>query len=146
MKTIQRTPHTETDINPSAAADKSAVRHVFTLGLDVDLRFVVTAIQCDQGVIPLARKLTRGQLVAWVKEKVLAGHVVHTVYECCGFGYTLHEQLTAAGAHSLLTTPMRLSLDRRRKNGVYEVTAGILRQRERPKGQRERIMRQPMGL
>lgn len=110
------TPHTGTDNNPSAAADKSAVRHVFTLGLDVDLRFVVTALQCDQGVIAPARKSTRAQLVTWVKAKVAAGHTVRTVYECCGFGYTLHEQLTAAGAHSLLTTPMRLSLERRRKN------------------------------
>lgn len=118
MKTIIQhpTPHTETDNNPSAVADKPAVRHVFTLGLDLDLRYVVTALQCDQGVIPPARKYTRAQLVAWVQEKVQAGHVVRTVYECCGFGYTLHEQLTAAGAHSLLTTPMRLSLDRRRKN------------------------------
>jgi transposase len=115
-KTTAPIPHTETDINPSATADKSVVRHVFTLGLDVDLRFVVTAIQCDQGVIPPARKLTRGQLVTWVKAQVAAGHTVRTVYECCGFGYTLHEQLTAAGAQSLLTTPMRLSLDRRRKN------------------------------
>jgi len=96
--------------------DKSVVRQVFTLGLDVDLRFVVTAIQCDQGVILPARKYTRTQLVAWVQEKVQAGHTVRTVYECCGFGYTLHEQLTAAGAQSLLTTPMRLSLQRRRKN------------------------------
>jgi transposase len=116
MKTIQRTPHTETDNNPSPAADKSAVRQIYTLGLDVDLRYVVTAIQCDQGVIAPARKYTRAQLVAWVQEKVLAGHTVRTVYECCGFGYTLHEQLTAAGAHSLITTPMRLSLERRRKN------------------------------
>ena len=92
------------------------MRHVFTLGLDVDLRFVVVATQCDQGVIAPARKLTRAQLVAWVKAQVAAGHTVRTVYECCGFGYTLHEQLTAAGAHSLLTTPMRLSLERRRKN------------------------------
>jgi len=114
--TIAPTPHTGTDHNPSAAPDKSAVRHVFTLGLDVDLRFVVMALQCDQGVIAPARKYTRAQLVTWVKEKVAAGHVVRTVYECCGFGYTLHEQLTAAGAHSLLTTPMRLSLERRRKN------------------------------
>jgi len=118
MKTniIHPTPHTETDNNPSAATDKSAVGHTYTLGLDVDLRFVVTAIQCDQGVIPPARKYTRGQLVAWVKAQVAAGHTVRTVYECCGFGYTLHEQLTAAGAQSVLTTPMRLSLERRRKN------------------------------
>ena len=40
--------------------------------------------------------------MAWVKEKVVAGHVVRTVFECCGFGYTLHEQLTAAGAQALL--------------------------------------------
>ena len=40
---------------------------------------------------------------------------VHTVYEACGFGYTFH-QLTAAGAHSLVTTSMRLSPERRRKN------------------------------
>lgn len=117
MKTIiNPTPHTETDNKPSSAPDKSAVRHTFTLGLDVDLRFVVTAIQCDQGVIGPARKSTRAQLVAWVREKVSAGHTVRTVSECCGFGYTLHEELTAAGAHSVLTTPMRLSLERRRKN------------------------------
>jgi transposase len=117
MKTIiNPTPHDETNLKPSPAADKSAVRHTFTLGLDVDVRSVVVAIQCDQGVIPPARKYTRGQLVGWVKEQVAAGHGVRTVYECCGFGYTLHEELTAAGAQSLLTTPMRLSLERRRKN------------------------------
>jgi transposase len=38
------------------------------------------------------------------------------VYECCGFGYTLHEQLVEAGATSFITTPMRLNLERRRKN------------------------------
>src|SRR6478735_5132405 len=56
MKTTNNpTPHTGTDNKPSPVADKSVVRHVFTLGLDVDLRFVVTALQCDQGVIPPAR-------------------------------------------------------------------------------------------
>ena len=91
-------------------------RHTFTLGLDVDLRCVVTAIQCDRGAISLAQKWTRAQLIAWVEKQSAAGHAVHTVYEACGFGYTLHHQLTAAGAHSLVTTPMRLSPERRRKN------------------------------
>src|SRR6187551_3961342 len=116
MKPINPTPHDTSDINPSPRTDKSAVAHTFTLGLDVDLNYVVTAIQCDHGAIPPARKLTRAQLVTWVQAQVSAGHTVRTVYECCGFGYTLHEQLTAAGAHSLITTPMRLSLERRRKN------------------------------
>jgi transposase len=139
MKTIQRTPHTETDNNPSAVADKSAVRQIYTLGLDVDLRYVVTAIQCDQDVIAPARKYTRAQLVAWVREKILAGHMVRTVYECCGFGYTLHEQLTAAGAHSLITTPMRLSLERRRKNDRLDARELCVRLSRYHAGQRHEL-------
>ena len=60
---------------------------VFKLGLDVDLKNIVTAIQCGHGEIKPAQKFSRAQLVAWVKEKVAAGHRVFTVYECCGFGY-----------------------------------------------------------
>jgi transposase len=101
------------DINSSGNA---SVRHLFKLGLDVDLHFVVTAIQCERGAIALAQKFTRAQLLAWVKKQIAAGHEVHTVYEACGFGYTLHHALAAAGAHSIVTTPMRLSLERRRKN------------------------------
>ena len=100
-------------LNPVIAP---AARHVFQLGLDVDLNFVVTAIQCDHGAIKPAHKWTRAQLLTWVREQVAAGHAVHTVYEACGFGYTLHEALTAAGAQSLVTTPMNLSPERRRKN------------------------------
>ena len=138
-KTTIPTPHTKTDINPSAAADKSAVRHTFTLGLDVDLRAVVVATQCDQGVIPPARKLSRAQLVAWVKAQVTAGHTVRTVYECCGFGYTLHEQLSAAGAQSLLTTPMRLSLERRRKNDRLDARELCVRLSRYHAGQRHEL-------
>src|SRR5690349_6823619 len=116
MKNNPPTLHSETHVNASMPADKPAVRHIFKLGLDVDLRYVVVAIQCDHGAIKPAHKLTRPQLLAWVQTTIAAGHAVHTVYECCGFGYTLHEQLTAAGAQSLITTPLRLSPERRRKN------------------------------
>lgn len=97
-------------------------RHLFKLGLDVDITNIVTAVQCDAGLIKPAQKLSRSQLIAWVKEQVAAGHSVHTVYEACGFGYTLHEELTAAGAHSIVTTPMRLNLERRRKNDRMDAT------------------------
>lgn len=139
MKRIQRTLHDETNLTPTAGADKPGVRHLYTLGLDVDLRYVVTAIQCDQGVIAPARKYTRAQLVAWVKEQVAAGHVVRTVYECCGFGYTLHEQLTVAGAQSLLTTPMRLSLERRRKNDRLDARELCVRLSRYHAGQRHEL-------
>ena len=106
---------------PAPAAGKPAdappaARHRFVLGLDVDLHLVVTAIQCDHGPIKPAHKWTRPQLLAWVKQQTAAGHAVHSVYECCGFGYTLHEELVAAGAASIVTTPVRLSPERRRKN------------------------------
>jgi transposase len=92
------------------------VRQVFKLGLDVDLRLVVVAMQCNDGAIQLAQKFTRARLIQWIGKQVAAGHEVHTVYEACGFGYTLHQALAAAGAHSIVTTPMRLNLERRRKN------------------------------
>jgi len=88
-------------------ASNSAVRLSFKLGLDVDLRNIVVAIQCERGTIALAQKWTRAQLIAWVKEKIAASHSVQTLYECCGFGYSLHEELVAAGERSIVTTPMR---------------------------------------
>ena len=99
-----------------AAPPAPAQKHVFKLGLDVDLRYVVTATQCDHGAIKPAQKLTRPQLLKWVQEQTAAGHAVHTVYEACGFGYTLHHALVAAGARSLVITPTRLSPERARKN------------------------------
>jgi transposase len=115
-KQINPTLHGNSNPSNRAASGNAAVRHVFKLGLDVDLHFVVAAIQCGQGTIALAQKFTRRQLLDWVQKQIAAGHAVHTVYEACGFGYTLHHALVAAGAHSLVTTPMRLSLERRRKN------------------------------
>jgi len=112
--------------NPAVAASApplaSGARHVFKLGLDVDLRFVVTATQCDHGVIKPAQKFTRAQLLLWVRAQVAAGHTVHTVYEACGFGYTLHHALVGAGAQSLVTTPMRLHPEARRKNDRADAT------------------------
>src|SRR6266704_3388907 len=89
---------------------------VWKLGLDIELRAVAVAMQCGRGVIGPAAKWSREQLLQWVKEKRARGEAVHTVYESCGFGYTLHEQLSAAGANSLVSTPMRLNLERKRKN------------------------------
>jgi transposase len=95
---------------------------VLKLGLDVDLRNIVVAMQYGNSVIEHAQKFSRARLIAWVKEKVVAGHEVWTVYEACGFGYSLHEQLAAVGARSIVTTPMRLSPERRRKNDRLDAT------------------------
>lgn len=110
------TLHDEIELNNLGSAGNGALGERFKLGLDVELRNVAVAIQCERGRIGPARKFSREQLLGWVKQKVAQGQAVYTVYECCGFGYTLHEQLVEAGAVSIITTPMRLNLERRRKN------------------------------
>ena len=116
MKNTTTTLHDERELNNSADGSKEAKSQIWKMGLDVDLRYIVVAMQCGRGTIGPARKFLRSQFIAWVKERTAAGQSVFTVYECCGFGYTLHEELSAAGAHSIVTTPMRLNLQRRRKN------------------------------
>jgi transposase len=116
MKNTTTTLHDERELNNSKAGSKEAKSQVWKMGLEVDLRYIVVAIQCGRGTIEPARKLLRAQFIARVKERTAAGQSVFTVYESCGFGYTLHEELSAAGAHSIVTTPMRLNLERRRKN------------------------------
>ena len=117
MKNNKTTLHDERELNNSAGGCKGAKgRQEWKLGLDVDLCQVVVGMQCERGGIGPARKFSRQQLIEWVKQRRAQGDVVHTVYESCGFGYTLHEELSAAGARSLVTTPMRLNLGRQRKN------------------------------
>ena len=110
------TLHDRIEFNNSEAGGKEGKSQFWKVGLDVDLRSIAIATQCGRGAISLGRKMSRQQLLGWVKQKVSQGHTVCTVYECCGFGYSLHEQLVQAGARSLITTPMRLNLERRRKN------------------------------
>jgi transposase len=55
------------------------------------------------------RKFTREELVAYVTQQVAAGYQVFCVQESCGFGFTLHRQLVAAGAQSFLITPIALN-------------------------------------
>ena len=115
-KTINSTLHDKSNLIKASSDGNAARGQLLKLGLDVDLRNIAVATQCERGAIGPARKFSREQLIAWVKQKIALGYRVHAVSECCGFGYTLHEQLMEAGAHSLISTPMRLNLERRRKN------------------------------
>jgi len=90
--------------------------HTFKLGLDVDIKQITVVTQCDHAPLKPAQSFTPATLCEWVRTQTAAGHTVWTVYEACGFGYTLHHQLVAAGARSLVITPVRLDTERRRKN------------------------------
>src|SRR6516165_11734975 len=135
----ETTLHDGNDLNKLTAGSNAAVGEEFRLGLDVELRQVAVAIRCGRGAISMAGKHSRERLLAWVKRKVAAGHQVHTVYECCGFGYTLHEQLLQVGARSLITTPMRLNLDRRRKNDRMDARELCVRLSRYLDGQKEEL-------
>lgn len=135
----ETTLHDGNDLNKLTAGSNAAVGEEFRLGLDVELRQVAVAIRCGRGAISMAGKHSRERLLAWVKQKVAAGHQVYTVYECCGFGYTLHEQLLQVGARSLITTPMRLNLDRRRKNDRMDARELCVRLSRYLDGQKEEL-------
>jgi transposase len=138
---INSTLHDRNHSNEQAVENNvfPAGRVVWKLGLDIELRQVAVAIQCGRGAIGPAAKWSREQLIEWVKEKRARGEAVYTVYESCGFGYTLHEQLCAAGAHSVVTTPMRLNLERRRKNDRMDARELCVRLSRYLEGQKEEL-------
>jgi transposase len=59
------------------------------------------------------RKFTRQQLVAQVQRWTAEGLQVFCVQESCGFGFTLHRELVAAGGQSFLITPEALNEKRK---------------------------------
>src|SRR5215470_7084417 len=102
------TLHDRENANNLVSAGNGAVRLHFKLGLDVDLRHIVAAIQCERSLIGPAQKFCRAQLLAWVKKR-LPRLTRSTRCMCFRFGYTLREELVRAGAHGIVTTPIQPS-------------------------------------
>jgi transposase len=92
---------------PTATIDPTKTS--LKLGLDVHLDFTMAVGQTGHGALQAPRKFTREQLVAQVIKWVAAGYQVFCVQESCGFGFTLHRELVAAGAQSFLITPLALN-------------------------------------
>lgn len=139
MKTNNQPIHDMNNTTQNSSQGNIAVRAVFKLGLDVDLQQITATIQCDHQHPKPAQSFTVARLVAWVKEKVQASHTVWTVYESCGFGYTLHYQLVEAGAHSLVISPVRLHTERRRKNDRLDSRQLCLRLSRYLDGQKDEL-------
>ncbi len=112
-KTTTTTLHDGIEFNNSAARSKAGKATVWKVGLDVDLRQIAVAMQCGRGAISLGRKYWREQLLGWVKQKIRQGHSIYTVYECCGFGYTLHEELMQKEELKVIRIPSRSEQQRR---------------------------------
>jgi transposase len=81
---------------------------IIKLGLDVHAQFYVAVAQYDHLLPQAPRRFARGQFVLWVEGLLGRGHTVHVVYEACGFGFGLHRQLRAMGAHCYVIAPRKL--------------------------------------
>jgi len=115
------------------------IASVLELGLDIDLQQITVTVQHDHQHPKPPQSFTVPRLVAWVQDQVRAGHCVWTVYESCGFGYTLHYQLVAAGAKSLVISPVRLNPQRRRKNDRLDSRQLCLRLSRYLDGQKDEL-------
>jgi len=122
-----------------ATQDNSQVKCILKLGLDIDLKQITVTVQHDHQHPKPAMSFTVPRLVQWVQAQVRAGHTVWTVYESCGFGYTLHYQLVGAGARSLIISPVRLHPERRRKNDRLDSRALCLRLSRYLDGQKDEL-------
>lgn len=94
---------------PLPTATMDPTKPVIKLGLDVHLDFIMVVVQRGHGALQSPRKFTPAQLVAQVVQWVAQGVQVVCVQESCGFGFTLHRELVAAGAQSFLITPIALN-------------------------------------
>jgi transposase len=83
------------------------------------------------------RKFTNAELAEYVRQRVAEGFQVFCVQESCGFGFTLHRELEAAGAQSFLITPV--VLNGRRKNDQLDARALCLRLSRWLDGNREEL-------
>src|SRR5439155_21832841 len=104
---INSTLHDKSNLIKASSDGNEAMGQLLKLGLDVDLRNIAVAIQCERVAIGPARKFIREQLIALVKQQRALGYRVPVVSECCAFGYTQHEQLIRAGTSPLLTSRLR---------------------------------------
>ena len=110
-------------LHPSQRPQPAPGCSLIKMGLDVDLDQITTAIQYDHSAIKPGTGFSLEKLVEWVEQRVKEGHVVWSVYEACGFGYTLHRKLMGAGALSLVIAPLKLDPQRRLKNDRLDARA-----------------------
>jgi len=96
---------------PALTVAAPQIHHVpatIQLGLDIHAKLYVVVAQYDHALPKPPRRFAPEEFMPWVESLLRAGHGVHVVYEACGFGFGLHRQLVAAGAHGYVIAPRKL--------------------------------------
>lgn len=96
---------------------------VFKLGVDVHARDVVVCVQMDGAVPQRPQRMSAAELVRLVAGLVAAQRRVYLCQECGPCGYTLHRELTAAGATSYVVVAAALGDGRKQKTDGLDATA-----------------------
>src|SRR5215469_9892787 len=94
------------EIRAEQAAKK--VYHIIKLGLEVHAESIVVVRILDQSAPPPAQKFAPAKFLAWVKTQVAQAAQVHSCYEAGPFGFGLHRDLVALGAHNVVIQPVCL--------------------------------------
>ena len=89
-------------------ASSPFIKSVIKLGNDVHARLYVVVAQYDHAALKPPMRFAPKDLLPWVRRRLGEGHTVHVVHEACGFGFGLHRELVAAGAHSYVIAPRKL--------------------------------------
>jgi transposase len=81
---------------------------IIKLGLDVHADTVVVVRILDHSAPQPAQTFSHAKFLEWVKTQIALAGEVHTCYEAGPFGYGLHRELIALGAHNLVVQPVCL--------------------------------------
>ena len=68
----------------------------------------MVVVQHDQLLPKAPRRFAPAEFAPWVEGLLRRGHMVHVVYEACGFGFGLYRQLCGLGAHCYVIAPRKL--------------------------------------
>src|SRR6058998_3769437 len=78
------------------------------LGIDVHQDFYVVVEQVEGGNPKPPQRFDKQAFLHWASKLRQSGTEVHSVYEACGFGFSLQRNLTALGIHCHVVCPQKL--------------------------------------
>jgi transposase len=108
---------TRSQFNGGKADIKSAegrIRPVCGLGIDVHQQFYTVVMQMGGSNPKPPQRFSKEAFLHWAAKLKSQGAEVHAVYEACGFGFGLQQQLSALGIHCHVVCPQKLDEQNRR--------------------------------
>jgi len=103
---MNRNKTNNSEVRAEQAASKKS--QTIKLGLDVHADTIVVVRIVDHSAPQPAQKFTPAKFSEWVKTQLALAQQVHCCYEAGPFGYGLHRELVALGAHNVVVQPVCL--------------------------------------